>query len=810
MKPENLLDAMQHISPDLIAEAKPLPKPAELREAEPAETVRIRIEEGSKPMKTITQHIMTGVSIAAAVAVCAGFGIFIAKNGRSGGLNEPSAAVTTETTAPAVTPAAQNYLGGTGELQFSQLGRCVFGCDNDYWYILDNVIYAIPKSSGKYIPIGDLTLKSDLFTVEGEQMRQFFVDNFGQLYGVIARSGRAENPDVIRQGATVFRISADGKQEQMGDIWFDLPGAGEYRADLDDITISTPDFEAHRIWFSGYFMEIEKPGQYRFFEASAELMDGKFDTVEGDSLTISDADGSVPYESLGEQSVAWKGNEMYRLSGGVLWRSQPFSSQSIDTRKALCEPPIKELVQAGKDGEIYSLGKDGNVIYRSDVTFSDPQVVWNHANDTTDWTKIGSSVDSEILSLLGVFDGRIWAVMKCDTIMVLDPDTGESQFLYNEDTAEPRDLHEAETSEERAVETAKRVLKTYAAFTDENKDRWDFSNLNAICRSDCLATYIAYAAQQFGRTHPALVIDSDYDVSSEVGWLGRYRRVSLKVEGAEEYGRFTFIMELQGDDYRLIDMIHEADGSLDQQRSEIFRLTDPEFWITTDHFEPFLQKIGMNFEEEYNRLQSIRSKMNDVKNFADTVFREWVEIETGAGGDMHNFTQNGNLADYLNYASAAFANVLKINTSEEEVSLMITDAEYIPGETPYYRVTGSGLTHAEYSNGYEGNSGFGVFTFLIAQDGAYRCNLLELTHSAMDSADMNFRPDYIYNEKQDPDFWAKPECYSPLMEQAGLNAPAQTSAAAAAVTVTGISLETPGTTATVSATAAVSTTTTAG
>ena len=68
MKPETLLDAIEGIKPEYIAEARPHTQ--NTGDAEQAESRSADRKE--QTMKPITQHIMTGTAVAAALALCAG------------------------------------------------------------------------------------------------------------------------------------------------------------------------------------------------------------------------------------------------------------------------------------------------------------------------------------------------------------------------------------------------------------------------------------------------------------------------------------------------------------------------------------------------------------------------------------------------------------------------------------------------------------------------------------------------------------------------------------------------------------------
>lgn len=126
MKPEQLLESMEHISADYIAEAKP--------HTEPHQESRVRQPETEKPEKkdirkhyraaapsgtgkdiimrkqSVTQRVTTGIVAAAACAVFVGGGIFIAQQAKQ---NRPEVANSGNDIAEQTNA---NFLGGTGEI----------------------------------------------------------------------------------------------------------------------------------------------------------------------------------------------------------------------------------------------------------------------------------------------------------------------------------------------------------------------------------------------------------------------------------------------------------------------------------------------------------------------------------------------------------------------------------------------------------------------------------------------------------------------------------------------------------------------
>ena len=544
MKPENLLDAMQHISPDLIAEAKPLPKPAELRDTETAETVRIRNEEGSKPMKKITQHIMTGVSIAAAVAVCAGIGVFIAKNGRSGGLNEPSSAsvtsdVNTGATATDIAPVTRNFLGGTGELHFDMLHEVVLGSDDEYWYILfDDGVYTIKKSSDTYLPLMNSETQTAYFTEKlGQAPSQFLTDASGNLYVTVHHDHTDEHPVNYTSELEVFRVTKDGQTESMGMLRFNSTDSKQYFGRINYIDIFGENNDT--ISFMGIASVVSNEGVRLHtcpsFKAEAKLTDGKFGTLEGSSIEFYDEAEAV--SNTDRVNYAWKDNYSYYLNkAGDLVRTAPFSSQYPNEELVVAaNPPIKDIAQEKGSDEMYSLRTDGTVIYKSDVEWSNPQSIWSKEDPHNRWCRTSDALaeygledvgSQEPRFLAGVFDGKLWG--GCNAVcLLIDTKTGICQYAYNPAYLTP-DTGSAATAAESGT-TAPETTETTASPYSENEEQAiryakyafeEWVNIEAgkggdmhqYARDKNLAAYLNYAAKDYSNAERL-------NQSQESGWM---------------------------------------------------------------------------------------------------------------------------------------------------------------------------------------------------------------------------------------------------------------------------------------------------
>ena len=644
MKPENLLEAMEHIKPDYIAEAKPAPKMPGFCE-DKQDDFGIRQAERNKPMKTITQHIMTGVSIAAAAAVCAGIGVFIAKNNKDDKLTPPTAqttaAATTGINTDAQKPvsAEKNYLGGTGKLHFEQLGDVVLGSDDEYWYLFDTQICYVKKSGDRYLPLNGSGEPIDYFGQKlGQEPVKHYVDTKGHLYLTLMRENVNEKTGASEGEIEVIRVTDDGNTESMGTIRFGMIGEKLYISNIRYIDVYGED--DNTISLMGYSDVVDDLGAltgYKpTFTVTAELKDGKFGELNSKDFEYGKEETDDKEQKSG---YVWgKDGYTYYLKDGNLVRQSFIDSNNPHEELIAGELPIKALAQEMGSNEMYSLRTDGTIIYKSDVKWSDPQSIWDMAKDKTRWRSVKD--DTEMIGQLpvalgGVFDGKLWVDTSSHVIMLIDTQTNGIQYIYFPNIAEP--VTDGETTE------------------------------------------------------PAVT-------------------------------------------------------------TEMTEATEPTATTTAVQYS----------KDETQAIQ-----------FAKYAFEEWVDIwldpeQQGKGGDMHQYAKDKNLAAYLNYAAKEYGYVERVNLTESTVSLdditvkNKTDAE--DGMT-YYTITGTGKWN--YKN-WNGGGAFGTFTFVLKDQGFYVYELTEMTHYAMDSVDMNLRPDYLYNEEPDPNFWAKPERYEPLMQSAKL------------------------------------------
>ena len=155
MKPEQLLDAMEHISQDYIAEAKPKHKlhqesRVEQQARSAAETVTLKPtqQKSQRSGKDITmsnhsfgQRIMTGVIAAAACAVFVGGGIFIAMQARQ---NRPETANSGFENSEIKEITDRNFLGGEGEIHVMRDMETMYDDTNFYF---NRGFYVAPRSS---------------------------------------------------------------------------------------------------------------------------------------------------------------------------------------------------------------------------------------------------------------------------------------------------------------------------------------------------------------------------------------------------------------------------------------------------------------------------------------------------------------------------------------------------------------------------------------------------------------------------------------------------------------------------------------
>lgn len=206
MKPEQLLDAMEHISQDYIAEAKPKHKlhqesRVEQQARSAAETVTLKPtqQKSQRSGKDITmsnhsfgQRIMTGVIAAAACAVFVGGGIFIAMQARQ---NRPETANSGFENSEIKEITDRNFLGGEGKIHVMRDMETMYDDTNFYF---SRGFYVAPRSSESLTEMREVSEKQKEYLshvfADGEQF--YFADG-NALYRMDDHGKREDTPFFI-------------------------------------------------------------------------------------------------------------------------------------------------------------------------------------------------------------------------------------------------------------------------------------------------------------------------------------------------------------------------------------------------------------------------------------------------------------------------------------------------------------------------------------------------------------------------------------------------------------------------------------
>lgn len=206
MKPEQLLDAMEHISQDYIAEAKPKHElhqesRVEQQARSAAETVTLKPtqQKSQRSGKDITmsthsfgQRIMTGVIAAAACAVFVGGGIFIAMQARQ---NRPETANSGFENSEIKEITDRNFLGGEGEIHVMRDMETMYDDTNFYF---SRGFYVAPRSSESLTEMREVSEKQKEYLshvfADGEQF--YFADG-NALYRMDDHGKREDTPFFI-------------------------------------------------------------------------------------------------------------------------------------------------------------------------------------------------------------------------------------------------------------------------------------------------------------------------------------------------------------------------------------------------------------------------------------------------------------------------------------------------------------------------------------------------------------------------------------------------------------------------------------
>ena len=231
MKPEHLLDAMEYISADYIAEAKPHTEQhnesrVEQQAKSAAETVTLKQsqQKSQRSGKDITmsnrsfgQRIMTGVIAAAACAVFVGGGIFIAMQAKQ---NRPETANSGNENSEIQEITDRNFLGGQGEIHIMQNMEIMYDDTNFYFY---HGRYVAPRTSESLTEMHEVGAEQSEFLThvltDGEQF--YYTDETCDAIYRMDKSGR-------REEKPLFSISGYTDWTNVGIISIDRLGDDEY------------------------------------------------------------------------------------------------------------------------------------------------------------------------------------------------------------------------------------------------------------------------------------------------------------------------------------------------------------------------------------------------------------------------------------------------------------------------------------------------------------------------------------------------------------------------------------------------------
>ncbi len=203
MKPQHLLDAMEYISADYIAEAKPHTEQhnesrVEQQAKSAAETVILKQsqQKSQRSGKDITmsnrsfgQRIMTGVIAAAACAVFVGGGIFIAMQARQ---NRAETANSGNENSEIEEISDCNFLGGEGEIHVMRDTETMYDDTNFYFY---RGFYVAPRSSESLTEMREVSEKQKeyLSHVFSDGKHFYFADG-NALYRMDDHGKREDTP----------------------------------------------------------------------------------------------------------------------------------------------------------------------------------------------------------------------------------------------------------------------------------------------------------------------------------------------------------------------------------------------------------------------------------------------------------------------------------------------------------------------------------------------------------------------------------------------------------------------------------------
>lgn len=566
MKPENILEAMEHIKPDYIAEAKPS---SGINDSGHTDSER------SRAMKKITQHIMTGVSVAAAVAVCAGVGVFITKGNSNSGLTAPqttaavpSAAGSQSTTAATVTtaPATTNYFGGHGKLHAVRLGSFASFFDDDNRYLFTgSMCIKVPRSAEQYIPAvyaEDISKSLRDKITGGDGNNPVFsvcVDNRGQVYLSMPYQ---KSPDAAC-GDWLFRLDEDGNAQKLG--FFSPVTEQDDKFEYQSATINSikvSEDNPNQLSISGTVLrKTSGDSVTRKFLADAELLDGSItvkssiDAEYTDPVYVGETDG---------RGVEWK------VEHNV---TAPVSGSGTNA--------VLQIVP-DHSGKVYALSEDGKTIWKADEAWKNVEIFWDLENDKSAWESGENgeqNFPNELLHIIGVCDGKL-IVLGNNGFAFFDTETGDVQYIYDAESVKPK--------QNAAQNTACPLA--------------DFSNERVrICHAGIVPNVLQAA--------PELAAEL-YSILDASPWT------SVKTNNPDGENFSVFVYN-SGNPYRLIFYPDRTVEYLHGESTELYQISETAYQNmnkvihSKDLSDPTLTLIECSMEDVS------RDKVGDVWNYAD-------------------------------------------------------------------------------------------------------------------------------------------------------------------------------------------------
>ncbi|MBR5372022.1 MAG: hypothetical protein IK130_07390 [Oscillospiraceae bacterium] len=621
MKPEHLLDAMEHIAPDLIEEAKPAPL-APVSDDQQDEPVCVTGKE--KTMKPI-QFILTGVSIAAAAAVCAGIGVFISKSKGANDLKDPGDSVTTTavtevtgtngpTESTSIMP-ERNFLGGIGTLTFQQCGPDTLAEDLTAWYLLNDITVrkSQTNSNPQYVKIDEER--------DNDTNVQYFADCFedqSNLY-LAAR-------DNVNYSIRLYQVPEDGDST----LKYELPSLtmdyDESKYSLVNTWIQIRDLHIDEEKENSYIDILtfdilhpndDSPNVTHYWSIHQLLPDGELQRSEFDSKEAFDAAVNGTEEN---RTLAWAPDYRYYIQDGN------YVKRSWDADEPTVYPIVQnaefdQVVQTEFNGGIYAMSKDGKTIWKSDMDWKYPQVVWTSDNPDNAWCtgNVNEPTDPAVgEKLIGVFNGKVWVRCRHHLILI-DTGTYEATYCYDSSVVPLSECsaNKTEPADQTEPDDEKRTVAGFAcaAFGEWLHVQCGENNgdMNHVSDNKNLAAYLNYSALQYRNQ---LHIDRWYSQldNMNIKESGSYQGSPVytvtgtgtyKDEdgGSGAFGDFTFIIKETASGYTLLEMTHYTMDTVDQlNRPELQGKERADFWDDPACYEPLMKKLNIRMASEGEKI----------------------------------------------------------------------------------------------------------------------------------------------------------------------------------------------------------------